>query len=957
MVEQVLVRMRERAAGRVVWVIALLLFSLTSSRYPFPQDSAQFLVTHLQLTPFLSMTSPVWGWFVRALDYLRMGSPATLPNALSVACGTVSVWLLYDLVRRMSYPDRWVKGTPYVHAIAGCTAALYFAVSSPSLLVHNRAHPMALGVLMLLAACWFLQRFVESRQIRHALASAALCSVGGLELGTVALFAPFLILYGFAVAYGRRQVRAGFVISVLIVLLLGPGLLLLAAWQYQDTQVAAWREFEDYGQVLYYFFIEALNGLRGGMVKQGWLIIALTTFVPWFACYVMSRQKSHGEAPIGTVFLNLILTGIAGVVLFDGPLSPFRLAGAGAALLVTPHLFAAATFGYLAGFWICYIQQRIFRRRHHDSPWPSRIVVAAACIAITTAGVLHVRSFNGRHVADFHRVAREMLGSLEGRMLLVTDGLLDSALQIEAHGARLNFKPVNLKLADSPVYRKYVATLTDDPALQNMARVGVVPMLLEWLRSKDDLPSKLAFQMTPDYWLASGHAIRPYQSLYLGAPDFKGLDYENLLASHVRFWEAIGSSLGRLTSGTSPVRDHSRIIAAHLSSVANDLGVLFENGGRPDLAVTAYGHALDLTSENLSALVNLATVLQQLGRTAEERAVRVALQTRKDATKGQIPLKALVEVFGHIRSPASLVAIKDVLAGGTGGQDMDPALGTIIAAIGKRDYASARDDLEKLLKDNPATEQGWILLAMVAYHLEDEDLFKRCTTQMSVMEKEWPEVVLLQGQIALKKGDVDEARSLLERAAVIWPNNIGVHEALVKLDLAAKDYKRVEVRLRSLLSLDRGNVVGNFAMGLILYKEEKLELAAESYRKALERQRFVPAINNLAWILAKLDDTEKALELAGEAIVLDPESSSTWDTLGIVHIAMRQYDEAEKALQKARQLAPDSLDQKVHLVLLEIKRGNHGAAHDMARTLRSDPENRLDPEQDEMLSKALRGEY
>ena len=50
-----------------------------------------------------------------------------------------------------------------------------------------------------------------------------------------------------------------------------------------------------------------------------------------------------------------------------------------------------------------------------------------------------------------------------------------------------------------------------------------------------------------------------------------------------------------------------------------NLGVLYSRKGRPEMAIKAYRHALSIRPSNKSALVNLASVLRQLGR-AEEAA-------------------------------------------------------------------------------------------------------------------------------------------------------------------------------------------------------------------------------------------------------------------------------------------------------------------------------------------------
>ena len=77
--------------------------------------------------------------------------------------------------------------------------------------------------------------------------------------------------------------------------------------------------------------------------------------------------------------------------------------------------------------------------------------------------------------------------------------------------------------------------------------------------------------------------------------------------------------------------------------------------------------------------------------------------------------------------------------------------------------------------------------------------------------------------------------------------------------------------------------------------------------------------NNLAWIYAQQGrELERALALARHARELAPEDPAVLDTLGVVHLARREYSRAVGVLELARTLA-QSQGQSGAVVLAEVK--------------------------------------
>jgi tetratricopeptide (TPR) repeat protein len=122
--------------------------------------------------------------------------------------------------------------------------------------------------------------------------------------------------------------------------------------------------------------------------------------------------------------------------------------------------------------------------------------------------------------------------------------------------------------------------------------------------------------------------------------------------------------------------------------------------------------------------------------------------------------------------------------------------------------------------------------------------------------------------------------------------------------------------------------------------------ASGDYNAAIRRYEFAVrhgertgvAANNLAWLYAQQGrELDRALALAHSAHDLAPQSPEIMDTLGVVHLARREYTQSVAALQIAKQLlarsAPSAaqrpdLEQQIqqHLALAYLNAGQSDAA-------------------------------
>lgn len=82
--------------------------------------------------------------------------------------------------------------------------------------------------------------------------------------------------------------------------------------------------------------------------------------------------------------------------------------------------------------------------------------------------------------------------------------------------------------------------------------------------------------------------------------------------------------------------------------------------------------------------------------------------------------------------------------------------------------------------------------------------------------------------------------------------------------------------------------------------------AVKSYRLALAREPGnAEAMNNLAWALLQVDETETALEWAEKAVARAPNDATMLDTLAAIRIARQEYPESRRIVDRALLLNPD----------------------------------------------------
>ncbi|NJL32504.1 MAG: tetratricopeptide repeat protein [Phycisphaerales bacterium] len=111
-------------------------------------------------------------------------------------------------------------------------------------------------------------------------------------------------------------------------------------------------------------------------------------------------------------------------------------------------------------------------------------------------------------------------------------------------------------------------------------------------------------------------------------------------------------------------------------------------------------------------------------------------------------------------------------------------------------------------------------------------------------------------------------------------------------------------------------------IAFFFHQQDEKALAIKAYERVLEVEEFPVAMNNLAMLHIEQGQPAKALPLAQKAVQATGEQDSSFlDTLGQVHLNLKQYDQALAAFHKALAIAPRDPDAMLHLAKTLVAMG------------------------------------
>ena len=939
-----------RLVGVGLALAALAAYFVTLSPTFYPGASASYAAQHMGLTPFPPMGNILWGWLVKALAVLPLGPLAVRLNGFSALCAAGAVYALFQLVlsirpaRQLERPGMNQADEP-VQILAASMAAVYLAASIPFWVVATRAHPLPFDLLLGLIPFLLVQRSAGRGHFRLIFLAAFIYGLGVTEYSTMVAMGPVLALPMLVVLLNRDRFTVGSVFGLLGAFLAGLFPYAVAAWIYQQSPAYGWREFEGFGQVLKFIWLEQWVTLTRSMPKVGWLTQGFLTLVPAIIAfgYRWAPRPVGLAARIGQGVVHLLVGGVLIGVLWDMPLAPWR-STQGEPMILLPYVVAAMGMGFVLAFWVELVGG--FRSGSRRFAKPAAAVALALLLVPVAAAVKHLPITSGRSGVLVNQYVSAVLDSQGSRGWLITNGEHDTTLALLARERGQNVVLINPRMSQADAYQNYLASLYDDPRLQGLARVGLAPLLQEWL-SQTGVVDQVAGLSTPELFEALGFDPAPKGLLYIALKPEEILDPVVQVDDFHRVLGSLGVKLRDAVESArlSPASRYYGGLLYELSRVANNLGVYVEDQGRVDLAEAMYREARTLNTNNISALINL-NVLGRRVELADREELNRALEEMVKAQEGDYTLWSLSRMHGYVRAPEVYsgrgwawamsgkpgMAVREIKrAMKAGGSTPGAQLALAQMYFAQEDQVASEETFRKLLAVNPDHTAALLGLARVAARrgdFEEARLGLQRLLQLGVK----PEAIILdQAAIEAASGDVNKAAKLLSDAVRRQPEDARAWMALALVSSQLGDAKRADEALLKLKGMSKLAPPIRFALAQLALSRRDISEARRQLEDLLRAQPTHLGALGLMIQIAQMEGDRRQLEqYVNRLLSVDPRSAMGNYLLGTFQYLREQYALAEASFRVSleSQRTADAINA---LAFLQLLKGNLGEAETLVR--------------------------
>jgi tetratricopeptide (TPR) repeat protein len=345
------------------------------------------------------------------------------------------------------------------------------------------------------------------------------------------------------------------------------------------------------------------------------------------------------------------------------------------------------------------------------------------------------------------------------------------------------------------------------------------------------------------------------------------------------------------------------------------LGVTKYRAGDAVAASAEWQAALQADSSFVPARLALTEIsLKTRDLTAAEDYIVQAVREEPANFRGLLLFARVLAAQGRLTS-AALVARR---AQAVDGKAAEPHLILGEIALKQRNAAKALMEFEQAMQLQPHSQAAIEGLTRVYRAGAIKKPMLRKMERIAESEPRSATLMEITGRLYAERGWYRDAQRSLARALEIDPQRATAAKALAQT-LAATGQLAAAAD-------SAARVGGNSAALLAGFRaEQRQDVAAaiQSYEAAVRQgEPSGVAANNLAWLLARQGTTlDKALSFAEMARSMDPQNPAVLDTLGVVHLARREYSAAIEALKSAALLAGKKSGDTAHQQLLgEIRR-------------------------------------
>lgn len=245
-----------------------------------------------------------------------------------------------------------------------------------------------------------------------------------------------------------------------------------------------------------------------------------------------------------------------------------------------------------------------------------------------------------------------------------------------------------------------------------------------------------------------------------------------------------------------------------------------------------------------------------------------------------------------------------------------------LLAESAKDYATAIGYYEKVLKLHPKSAAAIERKLMALYASGKKAKFRAFQDALLAEDANSPILHDMFGRLAMMQKDRETAEKEFRKASELAPEWGVPYQRLIGLYMANKETDKVVEQCKAVLAKNPDAFVQEFMLGQIYQMQGDTDAAKQAYESVLKKQpKFLPAANNLAYLLAETASDEttltRALELA--QLAAGKGNPEALDTLGWLYHLLGNREQSIETLNKAYGKIPDNKTVAYHLAVVLAK--------------------------------------
>jgi HD-GYP domain-containing protein (c-di-GMP phosphodiesterase class II) len=232
--------------------------------------------------------------------------------------------------------------------------------------------------------------------------------------------------------------------------------------------------------------------------------------------------------------------------------------------------------------------------------------------------------------------------------------------------------------------------------------------------------------------------------------------------------------------------------------------------------------------------------------------------------------------------------------------------------MSRGDYYSAAAELQRVVRQTPPTElykEAYYQLGMVLRTMGNFPEALKCMEKFIAVDRNNGNALYYAGLLHAEMGDYQKASDALKKSITIIPQQSYLHYALGNVMIQTGAIDEAIGEFRKAIQCNAKDTQAKTAMGLAhLLKGASKEAAKELKELFTINPKDSTATFLYAWALMKEEDEVEALERLEKFVRHDPSNPLGFLSLSALHFMIEEYEEGEKANEKAISLLKPSKD-------------------------------------------------